>query len=93
MEVAEHTERRVRHLRHPGQLSTINGAKVKREAFRYVIEKADGPRYAYCVEDAVAILRASGCAIHGDTYMAHHQDGSATCGRCYMQRARDLGVI
>lgn len=33
------------------------------------------------------------CSRHGTRFMAYHEDGSATCGRCYMQRARELGVI
>lgn len=42
--------------------------------------------------DCLIVAKPS-CSEHGTRYMAVYDDGSSLCGRCYMDRARDLGVI
>lgn len=43
--------------------------------------------------DGVAIRAIPACPDCGGRTVTTHADGSRTCGRCYLQRARDLGVI
>jgi hypothetical protein len=54
----DHTEIReaLQALIHPGMSATINGHRIKRQALRFY--SVDDGRYAYSLDDAVAMVSA-----------------------------------